>query len=95
MSSSRSQTIAAANDARNKGITLFSIGIGSSIDLKELKEIGNDKKNNLFFQVNDFKALKSIESTLASKACEGMFILMVCLFCLRGSGENHLPVASH
>ena len=69
-SSSRSQTIAAANDARNKGITLFSIGIGSSIDLKELKEIGNDKKNNLFFQVNDFKALKSIESTLASKACE-------------------------
>jgi hypothetical protein len=48
MSSSRSQTIAAANDARNKGITLFSIGIGSSIDLKELKEIGNDKKNNLF-----------------------------------------------
>jgi hypothetical protein len=39
MSSSRSQTIAAANDARNKGITLFSIGIGSSIDLKELKAI--------------------------------------------------------
>ncbi|VDI28425.1 collagen, type VI, alpha [Mytilus galloprovincialis] len=68
-SSSSSATISAANAARANGIKLFAIGVGSSIDSSELRGIANDPDSDFYFKVNDFSALKSIESSLASKAC--------------------------
>ncbi|XP_052079167.1 cartilage matrix protein-like [Mytilus californianus] len=68
-SSSSSATVSAANAARASGIKLFAIGIGSSISSSELRGIANDPDSDFYFKVNDFSALKSIESSLASKAC--------------------------
>ncbi|XP_063397843.1 cartilage matrix protein-like [Mytilus trossulus] len=68
-SNSKVETLSAANDTKSEGILLFSIGIGSSTDSAELRGIANDPDSDFYFTVNDFKALKSIESSLASKAC--------------------------
>ncbi|CAC5396123.1 COL6A [Mytilus coruscus] len=68
-SNSKSATLSAVNATKSAGILLFAIGIGSSIDSSELKGIANDPDSDFYFTVNDFKALKSIESSLASKAC--------------------------
>lgn len=73
-SNSKVETLSAAKDSKSEGILLFSIGIGSSTDSAELRGIANDPDSDFYFTVNDFKALKSIESSLASKACTSMYI---------------------
>lgn len=56
--------------ARNQGIYLFAIGIGSAAVLDELQNIGNEPHDKYVFQVSSFRALDSIKDILASRTCE-------------------------
>ncbi|XP_052079210.1 collagen alpha-1(XII) chain-like isoform X2 [Mytilus californianus] len=77
-SNSQFSTIAAANAARKKGIELFAIGIGSSVNTVELKGVANDPDSIFYFSVHDFKALQSIESRLASETCQNLEPITGC-----------------
>ncbi|CAC5396105.1 COL6A [Mytilus coruscus] len=77
-SNSQFSTIAAANAARKKGIELFAIGIGSSVNTVELKGVANDPDSIFYFSVHDFKALQSIKSRLASETCQNLDPIIGC-----------------
>ena len=57
--------------ARNQGITIFAIGVGSGIDRHELNGIATDPDSQHVFTVNNFDALTQIKGELEQKACQG------------------------
>ncbi|KAL8577058.1 hypothetical protein ACOMHN_049918 [Nucella lapillus] len=69
VSNDGSYTATQASYARNAGITLFSIGIGSFIPLSELNEIATDPDSDYVFSVSSFSALSGIKSAFQTKAC--------------------------
>ena len=70
-SQSPSATAQEAQKLRDKGITVFSIGVGSGIQETELKAMATDPDNQHVFVVNNFDALDLIKASLQQKACEG------------------------
>ena len=69
VSNDASYTATQAANARNAGITLFSIGIGSGIPMSELNEIATDPDSDHVFAVSSFSALDSIKSSFQAQAC--------------------------
>ena len=57
---------------------MFAIGVGEGVDETELRAIASYPDSSHVFQVENYKALKSIEKALAKKACRSKF----CLVCL-------------
>ena len=53
--------------ARQEGITVFAIGIGHSVNRKELEKIASSE--DYVFEVDTFDALKSIRKLLTIRAC--------------------------
>ncbi|OWF49639.1 Collagen alpha-5(VI) chain [Mizuhopecten yessoensis] len=60
-----------ARNAKAQGITLFAIGVGSSIDLDELQGIASDPAPYFTFMVDDFASLVDHEDILIKKTCAG------------------------
>jgi uncharacterized protein YegL len=53
------------------GIHLFAIGVGDSVDSKELEEIASQPKDYYMVQAVDFAALSGLYEELANKICTG------------------------
>ncbi|CAG5120047.1 unnamed protein product, partial [Candidula unifasciata] len=68
-SSSPAKTIIEAENARQRGAAIFSIGVGEADDT-ELMQIASSPPSQFKFKVTDFAALDSIMLELALKACE-------------------------
>lgn len=64
-------TAAQAKALRQSGTILFSIGVGSGVNAKELNNMASDPDKDHVFTVSDFSAFGSIQKELAIKACEG------------------------
>ncbi|XP_046378047.2 cartilage matrix protein-like [Haliotis rufescens] len=60
----------AAQNAHQKGVQVFAIGVGSQIDNKELEDIASDPDEDFKFKVTNFEALERIKGKLAAKTCE-------------------------
>ena len=54
---------------QDMGIQVFAIGVGHSIDPKELEAIASD--SNKVYSVDNFDALDAIKFELAIKTCKG------------------------
>ncbi|GFO24025.1 LOW QUALITY PROTEIN: collagen alpha-5(vi) chain [Plakobranchus ocellatus] len=63
-------TAAEARRLRNKGITVFSIGVGGGAKQSELNAIATDPDSSHVFVVTDFDSLNQIKGTLQQKACD-------------------------
>ncbi len=63
-------TIPEANKAKDKGIIIFAIGIGSSISQDELKGIASSPPETFVFRAEDFNSLNDIKLRVARTACE-------------------------
>ncbi|CAI9721272.1 type VI, alpha [Octopus vulgaris] len=63
-------TAAQAKALRQAGTILFSIGVGSGVNTKELNNMASDPDKDHVFTVSDFSAFGSIQKELAIKACE-------------------------
>ena len=59
-----------AQELRNSGVTVFSVGIGKNYDVKELEDMATDPDSQHVFKA-DFDALKNIENTIVDSACKG------------------------
>lgn len=68
---SQDVVLAAAEAARNKGIILFAIGVGSETEEEELNAIANKPSSTYVFYVEDFKAISKIREVIRQKLCEG------------------------
>ena len=71
----RSQGAAAvavpADLAREKGITIFAIGVTDNVNMDELNAIANKPNDTYVFHVSNFDAIDNIVSSLEEKTCNG------------------------
>nr|XP_028592257.1 matrilin-2 isoform X1 [Podarcis muralis]XP_028592258.1 matrilin-2 isoform X1 [Podarcis muralis]XP_028592259.1 matrilin-2 isoform X1 [Podarcis muralis] len=60
-----------AAKAKQKGITMYAIGIGKAIE-EELREIASDPPDKHLFYAEDFSAMEEISEKLQNRICEGL-----------------------
>ncbi|XP_010627231.1 collagen alpha-1(XXI) chain isoform X2 [Fukomys damarensis] len=60
----------AAEAARDSGITLFAIGVGSETEDAELRAIANKPSSTYVFYVEDYIAISKIREVMKQKLCE-------------------------
>ena len=65
------QTKAQAEAARQAGIMLFSVGVGSGISRPELNQMATDPDSTHVFTVDDFSKLAQIKALFQQQTCDG------------------------
>ena len=63
-----------AQTARDNGVILYSVGVGSGVDLNELQAIASDPDSRHMFNAQNYDALRSLSDLLATKVCNGTYI---------------------
>ena len=61
----------ASQPLKDKGVDIWSIGVGKGVNRTELETIASDPKKVMI--VRSFKELKPVVEELQRKACEGKF----------------------
>ena len=71
----QSRTIPEALAAKNRGITIFTVGITNSVDQNEIRAISTNPQllDNNYFLTADFRSLSGITDTLIRSACKPSF----------------------
>lgn len=64
-------TAAEAKKARDAGITVLAIGVGSGVGKSELDAMATDPDSTHVYTADNFDALLSLQGLLSTKACEG------------------------
>lgn len=74
----KDKTAVSAEKLRNKGVTVFAIGVGQRVDVGELNSIGSKPTEKHVLEVFSYKNLQKIRDILTKRACEGRgyFIIM-------------------
>lgn len=75
MSYSTSRTIDKANQLKNMGVKVISVGIGNSVSKVELNGIATDLQH--VFTVTNFDVLKSIQYEIKTAACASKFMVFL------------------
>jgi collagen type XXI alpha len=68
---SQDEVQAAAQAARDGGVTLFAIGVGAETEDAELRAIANKPASTYVFYVEDYMAISKIREVMKQKLCEG------------------------
>lgn len=68
---SQDEVLKAAEEARRKGVILFSIGVGLETEEAELRAIANKPSSTYVFSVADYNAISKIGEVIRQKLCEG------------------------
>ena len=68
-------TIMAAMHAHSADITMFAIGVGSSVDLDELQAIASEPTCMHLFLLSGFDEMAALTSQIEKRTCEGTFLL--------------------
>ena len=71
------ETYASAQHAKDSGINLFAVGIGSDINLQELETISSSPSSSHVFLVSEFNKLLSIVSSVAEGTCSGNVLQLI------------------
>ena len=69
-SNNKALTAAEAQKARDAGITVLAIGVGSGVDDAELNAIASDPDSQNVFKASTFDALTGLQGFVAAKACD-------------------------
>ena len=64
------KTQAMAQAARQAGIELFSVGVGSGVSRSELNTMATDPDTNHVFMVDDFSKLAQIKAAFQQQTCQ-------------------------
>jgi hypothetical protein len=62
-----------ADQLRDLGVSIFSIGVGPSVSQSELKEIASDPDSDYVFTLSSFNQLASFVDRVSSVSCSGKF----------------------
>jgi len=60
--------------AKDNGVILYTIGVGTAVDNKELMTIASDPDSRHMFTSQNFDALGSLSDLLATKICNGKYL---------------------
>ena len=63
-------TIPEADEARNRDIIMFAVGIGDQVSYQEIQGIANDPDEKFVFNATGFDGLDDIRAQVVSAACE-------------------------
>lgn len=69
-----------AKKIKSKGVTVFSVGIGDSIDKDELKSIASD--NDKVVLTDSYGALKNLAGSIKKLICKGSNNTLETRYCL-------------
>ena len=69
----------ASRGIKRKGVTVFVVGIGSSVDQTELEEIASERLN--VFTSASFNDLQDLSSEITTSLCEGKGLRRSALSC--------------
>lgn len=70
-SNNPSLTIASANVAHDHDITMIAVGIGASIDIRELEVIASEPECLHLFLLKDFTEVESLKYAIEKRTCDG------------------------
>ena len=73
-SENATQALQEAREAREEGMAVFAVGIGSHTDMVELMGVASDPDENFVFRVDSFGGLENIRELLAIKTCDGKLV---------------------
>lgn len=78
-SNSNSKTLNAAELLKDAGVYIFTIGIGGSINVKELQDIASSPPEQFFLNVSDYETLQTddLSQLVSSRVCEGWYCLLL------------------
>jgi hypothetical protein len=62
-----------ANQLRDLGVRIFSIGVGPGVSQSELKDIASDPDGDHVFTLSSFNQLASFVDTVSYVSCSGKF----------------------
>ena len=64
------KTAAEAAQTKSDGILMFAVGVGWSVDIRELAAIASEPRNRYVIQVGNFDLLEKVKDELATKICQ-------------------------
>ncbi|XP_060062522.1 cartilage matrix protein-like [Ylistrum balloti] len=70
MSHNRNATKMAAKDVRDRGVTIFAVGVGQDAEETELHYIASEPTIDHVFHVPSFRSLQTIQKHLSNQACK-------------------------
>ena len=73
---SRDDIVAPAQQLRDSGCTVFSVGVGDNFDMEQLKQMATDPDSQHVLKAK-FEALEPLVDTIVKTACKGMLIYIV------------------
>ena len=76
-----SLTIPSALAVREEGATVYSIGVGSNIDMEELQAIASSPENVRLIDNFDVQEFQGLRSRITADACLGEHIGLVIVHC--------------
>lgn len=74
-SNDQPKTMAAALRAHNAALTVFAVGVGSSIDIGELQVIASDPVCTHLMLLANFTEFDSLKYAIEKKTCEGLHLV--------------------
>ena len=76
--SNTGQVSGPSRQLKNSGVVIFSVGIGQSLSMHELREMASEPVDQHLITLNNFTKLASLSKKMSSQTCNGEF----CTFCI-------------
>ena len=69
--SNRGQVSGPARQLKNSGVVIFSVGIGQSLSMQELRDMASDPVNQHVITLGNFFQLSRLAGRMSSRTCNG------------------------
>ena len=76
--SNTGQVSGPALQLKNYGVVIFSVGIGQSLSMRELREMASDPADQHVITLNSFSQLEHLAGKMSSQTCNGEFYIDKC-----------------
>ncbi len=71
--SNSGQVSGPARQLKNSGVVIFSVGIGQSLSMQELRVMASDPVNQHVLTLENFSQLARLAEQMSSQTCNGAF----------------------
>ena len=69
--SNTGQVSGPARQLKNSGVVIFSVGIGQSLSMRELRSMASDPVDQHVITLNNFSELERLAEQMSSQTCNG------------------------
>ncbi|XP_028394865.1 uncharacterized protein LOC114519007 [Dendronephthya gigantea] len=76
--SNTGQVSGPSRQLKNSGVVIFSVGIGQSLSMQELREMASDPVDQHVITLNNFTQLASLSKNMSSQTCDAYHFQVFC-----------------